>query len=309
MPSTTSLADQIISKALEIGFDACSIIPATPNEKHQQFFNDWISNANHAEMSYLERNNNTRWNPKKLVADAKSIIVLLASYHHSTSKKEQNAKIAKYARSNDYHRILKTKMHTLLSYIKTLKNINGRCFVDSAPVPERSYASMAGLGFIGKNTCLINKDLGSWFVIGEIIVDSEIIHIVPQQKNNCGNCTLCIDACPTGALSPYQINSNLCISYHTIESKNDIPKQISDKITNQFFGCDICQIVCPYNKDVLTGKMQELKPLKSLLDIDVNSIKQIPQTEFKANFTQTALYRTGLNKLQENIKHLKLKKL
>lgn len=309
MPSKTTLADQIINKAAEIGFDACSIIPASSNEKHQHFFNDWISNGNHAEMSYLEKNNDIRWDPKKLVKNAKSIIVLIASYHPSKTENKQNAKIAKYARSIDYHRILKTKMHSLLSYLNTLGNIKGRCFVDSAPLPERSYASMAGLGFIGKNTCLINENLGSWFVIGEIIIDSAIIHTVSQPKKDCGNCTFCIDACPTGALSPYQINANLCISYHTIENKNSIPKQISDKITYQFFGCDICQDVCPYNKNPLTGKMQELKPLKSLLDFDTTTIEQISQTEFKATFNKTALYRTGLNKLQENIKHLKLKKL
>ena len=308
MPSITSLADQIIKKALEIGFDACSIVPAIPNEKHHKIFTNWISSAKHAEMSYLEKNNEIRWDQTKLVKNAKSIIVLLASYHHQKSENQQTAQLAKYAKSIDYHQVLKTKMHTLLSYIKTLENINGRCFVDSAPLPERSYASMAGLGIIGKNTCLINEQLGSWFVIGEIIIDKEITHVLPQPKKHCGNCTLCIEACPTGALSPYQINANLCISYQTIENKNDIPKLISDKITNQFFGCDICQNVCPFNKDPLQGKMLELKPLKSLLNFDTNSILQMSQTEFKEKYEHTALYRTGLKKLQENITHIKLKK-
>jgi epoxyqueuosine reductase len=308
--STKEITHQIKEKALALGFNACGVVPAKSDTSHLQKFISWLNKSNHANMQYLESNINIRKNPDLLVDNAKSIIVLLSSYNKDKNDKTESYKIARYALSRDYHIVLKEKMNELLEYVETFGNISGRCFVDSAPILERSYAYNSGLGFIGKNTCLINKDLGSWVFISSLIIDAELFYEnkPPANKSYCKNCNLCIQACPTGALKPYEINCNLCISYHTIENREKVPEFVKNKISNQFFGCDICQEVCPYNKDIEQVVMPELSEIELLSGLLPNELIGISQNQFKHNFKETALYRTGLRKLKENLTNINPKK-
>ena len=307
MSNTSSLTSKIINLAVSAGFDACGIVPARIDTTHKQYFKDWIGRGYNSEMNYLERNDSLRWNASELVPNAKSVIVLLASYHRRVTPSKKSLKIAKYARSIDYHKAMKTQMCKMLDSMQEYDSITGRCFVDSAPVPERSFATRAGLGFIGKNTCLINETYGSWFFIGEIIIDKELEYNNETQESQCSNCQLCIDACPTGALSGNGLNANKCISYHTIENKNKIPSEVSKSITNQFFGCDICQDVCPFNKDVLYGTLSSLNSLPLMLNLKAENVNALDNISFKKMFKHTPLYRTGIEKLKENLTYIKTK--
>lgn len=309
MISKKEITKEIKDKALAMGFNACGIVPATPDKSHLNKFKSWLDNSNHANMQYLESSYSIRQNPDLLVDNAKSIIVLLSSYKYENNKTEIY-KVARFANSKDYHIVLKEKMYDLLKFIKTLDNINGRCFVDSAPILERSYAYNSGLGFIGKNTCLINKGLGSFLFISSIIIDKELIYDnrPSENINYCRNCKLCIEACPTGALKPYEINCNLCLSYQTIENREKVPDFVKSKISNQFFGCDICQEVCPYNQDLKQVIMPELSEIELLSELNPNDFEEMSGNQFKQKFKQTALYRTGLRKLKENLNNIKAKK-
>ncbi len=245
------LSDQIKTRAKELGFYTCGISKASFLPEDAQRLTKWLQDGKQAEMKYMENHFEKRTDPRKLVEGAKSVISVLFNYYPEKQLHEQNNyKISKYAYGTDYHFVLKKKLKDLIAFLnKEVLDLNARAFVDSAPVLDRAWAARSGLGWIGKNTCLITKEQGSYFFIGEIITDLELDYDKKIVPNHCGGCTRCIDACPTNALEPYSLDSNKCISNWTIEYKGEkIPEKFNGKFHDWIFGCDICQDVCPWNR-------------------------------------------------------------
>ncbi len=255
--SAKTLAQAIKTKALAMGFTAVAIVPATPSV-HSRYYADWIKAGYHAEMNFLARPDAIarRANLSLTVPHAQSAVVVTANYHTTHLPPEilsdpSRGIIASYAWNLDYHNLLTPKLYQLQAWIRQQAGapVGGRAYVDTGPVLERELAVRGGLGFIGKNTCLINPRLGSYMFLGEIILDYPLPFDAPAEQGTCGRCARCIAACPTDALkAPYVIDSNLCISYLTVELKGDIPLALRPLLGNRIFGCDICQEVCPYNK-------------------------------------------------------------
>lgn len=298
--NTQNISQQIKNKAAELGFFACGITSANDLVSEQEHLEKWLQNGFHADMKYMERNFEKRISPTKLHESTKSIIVVLQNYFVELENTE--LKVSKYATGVDYHTIVKNKLHELLEFIKTINpDANGRCFVDSAPVLERTLAKNAGLGWIGKNNCLITKTQGSFFFIGEIFLNIELEIDKVFENDYCGTCTKCVDVCPTKALNIRELNASKCISYQTIENKNEISENVKGKTQNWIFGCDICQDVCPWNK-----KSKQTPEKNFLKNIHIlNSMpdfwKNLKESDFKTHFQNTAFERAGFDKLKGNI--------
>jgi len=300
------LTDFIKKEANKVGFFACGISKAQHLAENEARMEAWLSEGMHGNMLYLEKNKAKRYDPSKLVEGAKSVITVLFNYFPEKILPEnENYRISKYAYGNDYHYIIKEKLAILLSAIedKTGKRI-ARIFVDSAPVLDRAWAHKSGLGFIGKNTMLINRKGGSFYFIGHIICDLELIYDEPDNKNYCGTCTKCIDACPTQALLPFQLNATQCISYLTIEHRDEIPKQYQEKFNNWIFGCDICQDVCPWNKFSVTHDEPLFKLSDSLMNMKKDDWNHLDKTKFRLLFKNSAVQRTTYKGLKRNINYL-----
>ena len=267
----------------------------------------WLNQNLNGKMAYMERNFDKRLDPRLLVPDSKSVISLLFNYY--TNKKQednQSPKISTYAFGEDYHFVIKRKLKELMNYIKSkIGDVGGRVFVDSAPIMEKAWASKSGLGWIGKNTNLISKKTGSFFFIAEVIVDLELEYDSPTT-DHCGSCTKCIDACPTEALiAPYQIDGSKCISYLTIELKDQIPNEFKDKMDNWAFGCDVCQTVCPWNRFAIEHEEESFTPKEELLKMTKNEWNEITEEVFDKVFKDSAIKRTKFDGLKRNIKFLK----
>ena len=295
--------DLIKRKALELGFSSCGISQARFLKEEEQKFEKWLSNGYHGTMSYLEKNIDKRLDPRILVPESKSIISL--TYNYYPPKKlinKNNFIISKYAYGRDYHKVLKKKLKKLLNNMKEkIGNIEGRVFVDSAPVHERAWAKLSGLGWIGKNSLLINKDVGSYFFIAEIICDLELEYDVPVS-DRCGNCTRCIDACPTNAITQAQvIDSNKCISYLTIENKDSIPKELKNEMNQSIFGCDICQDICPWNRFSTPHNEKEFLPNQKLKKLRKKDWIELTEETFNRIFEGSAIKRAKYKGLKKNI--------
>ncbi len=299
-----SLSDFIKTTAVNLGFYKCGISKAEHLAKDAEKMEQWLSQGNQGEMSYLERNKDKRYNPELLVENAKSVITVLYNYYPGQKLDEDdNYKISKYAYGKDYHYIIKEKLSKLLTTIeeKTGER-NARVFVDSAPVLDRAWAHKSGLGFIGKNTLLINKKGGSFFFIGHIIIDLELDYEQDVDFNNyCGSCTKCIDACPTEALKGNCVDARSCISYLTIEYNGELPQNLKGKFNNWIFGCDICQDVCPWNRFSTSHKEPLFEPVSDLQNMTKEQWKVIDKPQFNKLFKNTAVKRTGYNGLKRNI--------
>ncbi|RLD43291.1 MAG: tRNA epoxyqueuosine(34) reductase QueG [Bacteroidetes bacterium] len=301
------LSEFIKSEANHLGFSACGISKAGRLEKAEQKMEKWLADGKHGEMAYLERNREKRYNPVLLVEKAKSVITVLYNYYpEERLETSDNFQISKYAYGKDYHYIIKAKLDQLLEKIemKTGKR-KARIFVDSAPVLDRTWAQKSGLGFIGKNTLLINKKEGSFFFIGHIILDLELDYEESSPANYCGSCTECIDACPTGALEAFEVDARKCISYLTIEYRgNTLPEDLKGKFNNWIFGCDICQDVCPWNRfskphnEPLFGLSEDLMQMRKI------DWELLDKPKFKQLFKSTAIERTGFKGLKRNIDFL-----
>ena len=255
----------------------------------------------------MERNFDKRLDPRLLVPDSKSVISLLFNYYTNKKQEDNQApKISTYAFGEDYHFVIKRKLKELMNYIKIeIGNVGGRVFVDSAPIMEKAWASKSGLGWIGKNTNLISKKTGSFFFIAEVIVDLELEYDSPTT-DHCGSCTKCIDACPTEALiAPYQIDGSKCISYLTIELKDQIPNEFKDKMDNWAFGCDVCQTVCPWNRFANEHEEESFTPKEELLKMTKNEWNEITEEVFDKVLKNSAIKRTKFDGLKRNIKFLK----
>ncbi|HDR90057.1 MAG TPA: tRNA epoxyqueuosine(34) reductase QueG [Bacteroidetes bacterium] len=294
----------IREEALRLGFDDCGISAAGKLDREETFLNRWLEEGRHACMGYMERNRIKRTDPGKLVAGARSVISVLVNYYPPRFQEDPSAPVvSKYAYYPDYHGIIKSRLHLLLDYIdQHMGPVKARIFVDSAPVLERAWAARSGLGWIGKNTLLISRKCGSFVFLGEIICDLEL---APGKEipDYCGQCTRCIDACPTGALlAPRLLDASRCISYHTIENRGEIPESMHGKMQNRIFGCDICQDVCPWNRKVRPTSFPGLEPVPGLLEMTTDDWEALDETTFSNRFTGTSLERTGYRGIKRNLK-------
>lgn len=298
----TQLVKQL---ANEQGFDFCGITPAKELTEEARILSKWLDKGFHGDMKYLENHFDLRIDPRKLVPGAKSVIVFAKNYFPNTKQTDNKPKIAKYAWGEDYHDVIKEKLHHILSTIRnTIGVIEGRGFVDSAPVLEKSWATLAGLGWIGNNSNLIQPKKGSFYFLATLIIDISLDYDSPFTKDLCGTCTKCIDACPTNAIQNNKtIIANQCISYFTIESKADTIAPKND-YKDWLFGCDICQDVCPWNRFSSSHHEERFKPLQSLLNMDQEDWMQISEDQFKKEFKKSPLSRAKLKGIQRNVQYL-----
>lgn len=291
-----------------VGFSYCGISASGLLEEEARQLEKWLSNNYHGEMTYMENHFDKRIDTTKLVEGSKSVISLLYNYfpENELNKEKDNFKIAKYAYGTDYHFVVKDKLNQLVKGIEEkVGKFDYRIFVDSAPVMDKAWAKKSGLGWIGKNTNLINKKMGSFFFIAEVICDLKLAYDSPI-KDYCGTCTACLDACPTDALvAPYQIDGSKCISYFTIELKKEIPTEMRGKFENWIFGCDICQDVCPWNRFSTSTKEEKFKPLTQLIGFSKNDWIELTEESFKVLFKNSPIKRSKYEGLKRNIQFVK----
>ena len=298
-----SRALQIKQEAHRIGFDFCGISKAGFLEEEAPRLEQWLLQNMQGKMSYMERNFDKRLDPRKLVDGAKSVVSLMLNYYTDKKQKDETApKISQYAFGKDYHEVIKNKLYELLNFIQTtIGEVNGRVFVDSAPVLDRAWAKKSGMGWVGKNTNLINPKSGSFFFIAELILDIELEPDV-AMKDYCGTCSRCIDACPTDAIiKPYVVDGSKCISYFTIELKEEIPEEVKGKFQNWAFGCDICQEVCPWNRFSKPNHEKDFNPKKEILQMKKSEWKELTEEVFNKIFKDSAIKRAGYKGLKRNI--------
>jgi len=302
-PVITNHTALVKATARRLGFDYCGIAKAEFLAEEAPRLEKWLKDQRHGKMGYMENHFDKRLDPTKLVPGAKSVVSLL--YNYAPEKdlaKENQFKIAKYAYGKDYHFVIKDKLKSFMhSLQEQIGDIEGRVFVDSAPVMERQWAEKSGLGWIGKHTLLINKEQGSYFFLAELILD---ISLEPDGpiKDYCGTCTRCVDACPTDAITPYQLDASKCISYLTIELKDEIPESFTGKMDNWIFGCDICQDVCPWNRFSKPHQEPDFRPHEQLGEMNKENWQELTREIFQEIFRKSAVKRTKMEGLVRNIK-------
>ncbi len=297
----------IKTKAQELGFSYCGISKAEFLEEEAHHLETWLKRSYNGKMSYMENHFDKRLDPRLLVDGAKSVVSLLLNYHTNQLQTDTTApKISTYAYGEDYHDVIKDKLKEFLSYIQsTIGEVNGRVFVDSAPVMDKAWAKKSGLGWVGKNSNLIHPKQGSFFFIAELIIDLELESDGPI-KDYCGTCTRCIDACPTDAIvEPYVVNGSKCISYLTIELKDAIiPNEFKGKMDGWMFGCDVCQDVCPWNRFAKQHQEPRFNPKTNVLEMSKNDWKELTSEVFNELFKRSAVKRTKFDGLKRNIEFL-----
>ena len=293
--------------ATRAGFDFCGIARAQPLDDDAHRLELWLGQGMHGTMSYMEDHFELRVNPQKLVPGAKSVITLLLNYYPDHKQAEGSPKVSKYAYGKDYHQVIRNKLLQLLQEIKdTIGEVQGRGFVDSAPVLERSWAVRSGLGWIGKNGNLINRQSGSFFFIATMIVDLELIADDPFARDFCGSCRKCIDACPTNAiLEDKVVDGSKCISYYTIELKELlIPEGVKGKFDDWIFGCDICQDICPWNRFSKPSRESEFLPIAGVIEFSTRDWEELTEESFKKIFKHSALNRAKFAGIKRNLKFI-----
>lgn len=299
----------IKAKAVELGFDFCGIARADFLEEEAPRLETWLKNGMHGQMNYMANHFDKRLDPRLLVDGAKSVVTVLLNYYPETPLPSgpDDYKLSKYAYGTDYHFVLKDKLKDLLQYIQdAIGEVGGRAFVDSAPVMDKAWARRAGVGWVGKNANLINRQIGSFFFIGELIIDLELEPDGPIT-DYCGTCTRCIDACPTDAIvGPYVVDGSKCISYFTIELKDAIPTEVKGQFENWIFGCDICQDVCPWNRFSRPTQTPEFAPHPALPTFSNQDWEEITDDVFREVFRRSAVKRTKLDGLKRNIRFSQL---
>ena len=308
--AATKNAQWIKEQALALGFLSCGISKAGFLEDEAPRLEHWLNTNQHGEMHYMENHFDKRLDPTLLVPGAKSVVSLTLNYYNSEKQTDPNApKISLYAYGKDYHFVIKDKLKELLSRINNqIGAVDGRVFVDSAPVMDKVWAAKSGLGWIGKNSNLLSKQVGSFFFIAELILDLELESDHPVT-DHCGSCTACIDACPTDAItSPYQVDGSKCISYFTIELKDALPTEFKGKMDDWMFGCDVCQDVCPWNKFSKPHEEPLFNPHPELLQMTSSDWTELTAETFQKVFKDSAVKRTKLEGLTRNIEFLKLVK-
>ncbi len=297
----------IKQEAKRLGFDYCGISKAEFLEEEAPRLEHWLKNNMQGQMSYMQNYFDKRLDPRLLVPCAKSVVSMMLNYYPKQQQKTNDTyKISKYAYGQDYHDVIKDKLQQLLLFIREhIGEIDGRCFVDSAPVLDKAWAKRSGLGWIGKNSNLINKQSGSFFFIAELIIDLELEYD-GAIKDYCGSCTRCIDACPTEAIvSPYVVDGSKCISYLTIELKDNIPSSFKSKMDDWVFGCDVCQDVCPWNRFSKPHTEPRFNTNEELLGFSKKDWIELTEETFRRVFKQSAVKRTKYAGLKRNIQFVK----
>ncbi len=284
---------------------SCGISRAEFLEQEAPRLEKWLNENRHGQMSYMENHFDKRLDPRLLVDGAKSVISLLLNYYPTEQQNPNSYKISKYAYGEDYHFVIKEKLNALLQFIQQeIGEVNGRVFVDSAPVLDKAWAAKSGLGWVGKNSNLITQKVGSFYFIAELIVDLELAYDTPTT-DHCGTCTACIDACPTEAIvAPYVVDGSKCISYFTIELKENLPEDMKGKFNDWMFGCDVCQDVCPWNKFATPHQEPLFHPKPELLDFTKRDWEELTQETFHKVFKNSAVKRTKFEGLTRNISFL-----
>lgn len=300
----------VIDEAKKIGFNLIGFAPYRPLKEEIQYYKRWINKGYNADMTYLEKNIDKREDVKNILSDAQSVISLGLNYQTNEVHSNQNGygKISRYAWGKDYHLIMWEKLDELISELKKINTeFEAKSYVDTGPVMDKVWAVNAGIGWIGKHTNLINKEIGSFFFIATIITNHNF-EPSPVITDHCGSCTACIDACPTDAIfNAYQLDASKCISYLTIENKGEIPIEFKGKFENWLFGCDICQDVCPWNKKFSTPtNLEEFRPINNNKEIPLNEVLKMTQEEFSRRFKNSPVKRTKLKGLKRNAEFLKL---
>lgn len=307
MINNTSKYSKIIkAEAKRLGFLSCGISKAGFLEEEAPRLEAYLNKNMNGEMRYMENHFDKRLNPTLLVEGSKSVVSLLLNYYPSEVQKEATYKLSKYAYGNDYHHVIKHKLKSLLYFIQDeIGEVGGRAFVDSAPVLDKAWAAKSGLGWIGKHSNLLTQQVGSFYFIAELIIDLELEYDY-ATTDHCGTCTACIDACPTEAITePYVVDGSKCISYFTIELKENIPTEFKGKFDDWMFGCDICQDVCPWNRFSKPHNEPLFNPHPELLDMTKKDWQEITEDTFKKVFQKSAVKRTKLSGLKRNIEFLK----
>ena len=296
----------IKTEAKRLGFLSCGISKAAFLEEEAPRLEKWLNHNMHGEMHYMANHFDKRLDPTKLVEGSKSVISLLLNYYPNQEQTTDSYKLSKYAYGTDYHFVIKDKLKDLLEFINdNIGEVSGRAFVDSAPVLDKVWAAKSGLGWIGKHTNLITQQVGSFYFIAELIVDLELNYDTPTT-DHCGTCTACIDACPTQAITePYVVDGSKCISYFTIELKENIPTEYKGKFNDWMFGCDVCQDVCPWNKFSKAHNEPLFNPHPELLSMTKKDWEEITKETFNKVFKKSAVKRTKFSGLIRNIKFLK----
>ncbi|MEO2052409.1 MAG: tRNA epoxyqueuosine(34) reductase QueG [Allomuricauda sp.] len=296
----------IKTEAKRLGFLSCGISKAGFLAEEAPRLENWLNQNMHGEMQYMENHFDKRLDPTKLVEGARSVISLLLNYYPNDVQNPDSYKISKYAYGTDYHFVIKDKLKHLLHFIQEeIGEVHGRAFVDSAPVLDKAWAAKSGLGWIGKNSNLLTQQVGSFYFIAELIVDLELENDAPVT-DHCGTCTACIDACPTQAIvAPYVVDGSKCISYFTIELKNEIPTEFKGKFDDWMFGCDVCQDVCPWNRFSKPHNEPLFNPNPELVSFTKKDWEEITEDVFKKVFQKSAVKRTKLAGLKRNIDFVK----
>jgi len=295
----------IKAEAKRLGFLSCGISEAGYLEEEAPRLEAWLKKGMHGELAYMENYFDKRLDPRKLVPGAKSVISLLYNYYPSEEQRGDSFKISKYAYGEDYHQVIKGKLRQLLEYIQEeIGQVHGRAFVDSAPVLDKAWAARSGLGWIGKNANLLSRQVGSFYFIAELIVDLDL-ETDPPTTDHCGSCTACLDACPTQAIvKPYVVDGSRCISYFTIELKDEIPKSFRGSFDDWIFGCDICQDVCPWNRFSKPHSEPRFEPKTELLEFGKRDWEKLTEEVFRKVFRKSAVKRTKFKGLKRNIAFL-----
>jgi len=305
--TTNEKHSQIIkAEAKRLGFLSCGISQAGFLEHEAPRLEQWLKANQHGQMQYMENYFDKRLDPTLLVDDAKSVVSLLYNYFPSQEQNPESFKIAKYAYAEDYHFVIKDKLKTFMHSIEEqIGEVNGRVFVDSAPVLEKAWAAKSGLGWIGKHTNLLTKKVGSFYFIAELILDLDLVPDAPTT-DHCGTCTACIDACPTEAIiKPYVLDASKCISYLTIELKENIPQSFKSQMDDWMFGCDVCQDVCPWNSFAKPHNESKFEPNADLLKFTKKDWEEMTSEVFKKVFKKSAMNRTKFEGLKRNINFIK----
>jgi len=296
----------IKNEAKKLGFISCGISRAEFLEDEAPRLEKWLKMKMNGEMKYMENYFEKRLDPRKLVDDAKSIISLTYNYYPEDLQNKEAPKVSKYAYGMDYHYVIKEKLNFFLTFIKDkIGNVHGRAFVDSAPILEKAWAAKSGIGWVGKNSNLITKQVGSFYFLAELIVDLDLDYDT-IESDHCGQCTACIDSCPTQAITqPYVVDGSKCISYFTIELKENIPKEFKGKFDDWVFGCDVCQDVCPWNKFSKSHKEPLFQTSSELMKMSRDEWNEITEETFNKIFKNSAVKRTGYKGLTRNLNFIK----
>ncbi len=296
------LTSCIREEGLKLGFSAVGVAPAQPLAG--DLFREWLERGYQAEMAYMSRNPERRLDPTQVLPGARSVISVALLYRHydrPAPRGDHEGQISCYARGSDYHLVLQKKLEALVASINRLSPFSrNRVYVDTGPVLEKAWAVKAGLGWQGKNTNILNRRLGSWFFLGEILTDLELEYDEPV-RDYCGSCTKCIDACPTRALEPYVLDSGRCISYLTIELRGDVPEELREGMGSWIFGCDICQDVCPWNRKSPFSSVSEFEPAPGPSETDLKALAGLTPEDFAERYRNTAMTRTKRRGLLRNV--------